>query len=107
MHKRIIQYLTFHTIIFFLVSNSVIFSQWEFQNPLPQGNRLYSVQFINNNTGWACGNHGSFIKTTDGGSNWAYLPLDKNIGLQFLYFLNENTGYIAQQNSVLLKTTNG
>ena len=31
---------------------------WFWQNPLPQGNTLYSIFFINPNTGWAVGEAG-------------------------------------------------
>jgi len=42
-------------------------SQWTWQNPLPQGNQLYSVNFPDADTGYAVGNLGTIIKTTNGG----------------------------------------
>jgi len=58
-------------IIFFcLFILSTTYGQWFWQNPLPQGNDLYSVHFINSNTGWMVGEVGTILRTTDGGSTW-------------------------------------
>ena len=45
------------------------FSQWTWQNPLPQGNYLNSVYFTNANTGYAVGGAGTIMKTVDAGSH--------------------------------------
>ena len=47
---------------------------WFWQNPLPQGNDLYSVYFANENEGWAIGKFGTIIKTTNGGQTWVIQP---------------------------------
>ena len=62
----------FLTLILILTSIN-LFSQsgWFWQNPLPQGNQLFGVKFVNQNTGFATGESGTVIKTTNGGSNWA------------------------------------
>ena len=49
-------------------------SSWFWQNPLPQGNDLCSVCFINGVTGWAVGGAGTILKTTNGGNNWTLQP---------------------------------
>jgi hypothetical protein len=45
-------------------------AQWRWQNPLPQGNHLSGVTFADGNNGWAVGDYGSIVHTTDGGSAW-------------------------------------
>ena len=40
---------------------------WFWQNPLPQGNDLSSVHFVDEYVGWAIGKFGTIIRTTDGG----------------------------------------
>jgi len=40
------------------------------QNPRPQGNTLAAVAFADSQTGWAVGDAGAVVKTTDG-SSWA------------------------------------
>ena len=53
-------------IIFFDVSDA----QWFWQNPLPQGNTLRSVKFISPLVGWAVGENGTILRTTNGGTAW-------------------------------------
>src|SRR5436190_5271759 len=44
---------------------------WVWQNPLPQGNLLASVSFVDANNGTAVGDGGAIVRTTDGGANWS------------------------------------
>jgi len=46
---------------------------WFWQNPLPQGNNLNSIHFIDSNIGWAVGHTGTVLKTTNGGTDWVRL----------------------------------
>ena len=63
--KKIVFVLAFLFSISFQIK-----AQWFWQNPLPQGNNLLDVFFIDENTGWAVGVKGSIIHTTDGGESW-------------------------------------
>ena len=47
--------------------------EWYWVRPKPTGNDLKSVKFINNSTGFACGNNGDVIRTIDGGLKWSKL----------------------------------
>jgi len=60
-------------ILFSLIISNYSFSQWTWQNPLPHGNQVNSVKFINNNTGWYFSSVTSNYKTTNGGLNWNYI----------------------------------
>jgi photosystem II stability/assembly factor-like uncharacterized protein len=40
---------------------------WFWQNPLPPKNSYNGVSFIDANTGWAVGAHGTLVHTTNGG----------------------------------------
>ena len=44
---------------------------WVWQNPLPQGNSLNSGVFVDASHGWAVGEHGTILATTDGGTTWS------------------------------------
>lgn len=46
---------------------------WEWQNPLPAGNRLWDVDFVDANHGWMVGEHGTILRTIDGGRSWKFL----------------------------------
>jgi hypothetical protein len=71
---------------------------------------LYSVYFINNETGYIAGEgavSGTILKTTNGGLNW----ISQNSGtvndLFAIYFCNENTGYVVGESGTILKTNDG
>ncbi len=80
---------------------------WVWQNPLPQGNSLVCVFFLDKNTGWAAGSKGMLLKSTDGGSSWSIQQTGMTKNLGKVHFINQNTGYILSDTSVYYKTTNG
>ena len=61
----------------FVLLNLFTFGQsgvWEWMYPMPQGNDLYRIQFVDPQHGWACGQKGFLLRTTDGGANWSISP---------------------------------
>jgi photosystem II stability/assembly factor-like uncharacterized protein len=50
---------------------------WSWVNPLPQGNLLTSVSFVDSVNGWAVGNAGTILRTKDGGQTW--MPIDTGL----------------------------
>ncbi|MBW8889962.1 MAG: hypothetical protein JF616_19575 [Fibrobacteres bacterium] len=80
--------------------------KWIWMNPLPQGNRLLAVDFPSPDVGYAAGEDGALLKTTDAGTNWkamADLPAED---FTMLRFPDENHGYLAGNYS-LLRTSDG
>ena len=59
-----------YTLLFFFLVMQICFAQWFWQNPLPQGNWLSSVCFVDENIGTAVGEDGTILRTSDGGSTW-------------------------------------
>src|SRR5215218_9869949 len=47
-------------------------SGWQWGNPLPQGNNVRAMSFAGT-TGYAAGDFGTLLRTTDGGSTWSGL----------------------------------
>ena len=84
-----------------LLSALYAFPQWRWQNPLPQGNGLYSVCFTNSVTGYAVGDAGTILKTTDGGLNWTIFNMGPGYSLTSVCFTDENTGYAAGSGTIL------
>jgi len=82
------------------------FSQWVWQNPIPQGSTLNDVQFPNSNTGYAGGSQGRLLKTTNSGANWNLIYTGYPADINALYFFDANTGFICSGGE-LLKTLNG
>ncbi|MCU0444883.1 MAG: T9SS type A sorting domain-containing protein [Microscillaceae bacterium] len=74
--------------------------------------RLWDIQFVNENIGWAVGGgfFGIILKTTDGGNTWFTQPVTAATpnGLNSVYFVNENIGWIADSyNGRIHKTIDG
>ena len=44
---------------------------WQWLNPKPQVSTLNSIIFTDPNTGFAVGNSGAIVKTTNGGDTWS------------------------------------
>lgn len=69
---------------------------------------MFSSQFINNNSGFACGLGGYLAKSTNAGANWSYNRIlgitDSLFSLKFTSF---KVGYIVGQGSLILQTTDG
>ena len=78
---------------------------------------LQDIFFINSQTGWACGDSGIIIKTTNSGINWVNKAAFTNLSLRSIRFSDANYGYVAggRQTSdpfcidedILAKTTDG
>ncbi|MBK9098055.1 MAG: T9SS type A sorting domain-containing protein [bacterium] len=93
--------------IFFLVFIPVVAAsaQWYQQNSGTTFH-LQSVFFIDENTGWACGNEGVILKTTNGGENWFEQNSTTTEDLREILFVDENYGW-AYQYHLIVSTTDG
>lgn len=69
---------------------------------------LYSVYFIDSNTGWTVGSGGgTILKTTNGGTSWTLQGSQNYDPLYSIFFISSATGWIAGEDNTILKTTNG
>ncbi|NIW70633.1 hypothetical protein GWN15_17380, partial [candidate division KSB1 bacterium] len=75
-----------------LMDISVAQTGWFWQNPLPQGNDLRDVSFIDANTGIAVGIYGTIIRTTDGGVTWSIQNSGTTQPLYAVSLINADTG---------------
>lgn len=64
-------------IISFIVLTKICSAQWFWQNPLPQGNTLHGVNFVSSTEGWAVGDYGTILKTTNGGTTWTSQSVER------------------------------
>ena len=95
------------TLVFFLFTDS--FSQQGWLS-LPQNATNYDlneVKFLNEMSGWACGELGTVIKTTNGGMNWSLINTGSSAYMNSVQFVNDMTGWIAADVNNFKKTTNG
>ena len=106
-----IKYLFICLLIAFL-ETTPISGQWITQSPLPTGQSLRSVKFINNEVGWFVGNNGVIIKTTDSGESWIIQRNNIPNALWSVSFIDENNGWVVgydvqNYGGMILHTTNG
>ena len=94
-------------LITLMLSSVFAFAQWTWLSPIPPGNSLRSVYFTDLNTGYAVGNYGTILKTSDGGDSWTVLTSGTTHTLFSLTFTDNNTGYATGESGILLKTTDG
>jgi photosystem II stability/assembly factor-like uncharacterized protein len=80
-------------------------SGWLWGNPLPQGNTLRAMQF-SGGTGFAAGDFGTLLKTTDSGASWSGLPAGTFSNLTVLQVLDANT-LVAGGGCVARRSTDG
>jgi photosystem II stability/assembly factor-like uncharacterized protein len=100
------QKLITSTILIFI--NSVFnYPQWTNLNPVPNGNDLNSVFFIDDYTGWITGSDGFIINTTNSGSDWAQQNSGTTAFLKSVKFVNPGTGWVVGDSGTILKTIDG
>lgn len=75
----------------------------KFQTP---GYELNTLYFINNTTGYAAGESGYIIKTTNYGETWTELSNPYIFNIQDICFTNQNVGFACGAQGII-KTTDG
>ena len=71
-------------------------------------NSLTGVYFVNERVGWAVGEYGTIIKTTDGGVNWNAQSSTLTYTFSSVQFRDTLKGWLlAERSNIILKTTNG
>jgi photosystem II stability/assembly factor-like uncharacterized protein len=82
-------------------------SGWCWQRPLPQGNAIADYAFVDDSHGWAVGDAGTILATTDGGVTWKAQVSGTRLNLLKATFVNTQVGWVASTNGLLLKTSDG
>ena len=98
------------SILFLLTSvgGSLAQSEWKLSlPPAPTSNQLVSLDFIDATTGWAVGEYGTIVKSTDGGSTWRLIEIPELNYLRDVHFPSAITGYIVGTDGIILKSVNG
>jgi photosystem II stability/assembly factor-like uncharacterized protein len=102
---------TFYTLLVALSLMNGAMAQWVLQNS-GTTKTLNSVYFTDVITGYAVGDSGIILKTTDGGVTWIAQNSGITDDLYSIHFPKPDTGYAVGGNSypsssIILKTTNG
>lgn len=75
-------------------------------HPRPQGNTIQALHFVDARTGWAVGDFGTILHTTDGGKTWRAQDSRTSASLTSCAFAERTRGWIASSRA-LLRTTDG
>lgn len=78
---------------------------WTWRNPLPHGNTLRDVEFVDPSTGIIVGDVGTIMRTIDGGETWSLIDADTKADLYGVSFPDPDTGFIA--GNKFLRTIDG
>lgn len=77
------------------------------------GITVNAIKFVDENTGWCCGDYSTIIETTNAGLTWEikYDTAKQAIRFINISFVNHNTGFVSGLNhytnkGIILKTTN-
>lgn len=71
----------------------------QFAAPIPMNWRreaaLRDVTFVDDQTGWACGDHGTILRTLDGGATWYTVESGVQCTLESISFVDAFRGWVA------------
>lgn len=95
-----------YILLLFSIVNTIN-AQWEWQHPLPQGNGINDVYFVDSQIGFAVGRYGTIMKTTDGGTNWQMQDQVTTNELEAVHFVDSLIGYATGERYLVLKTVDG
>lgn len=79
----------------------------------PASHKIMKAQFLDTVYGWACGDSGTIVHTSNSGANWVLQPNWTNeFPIDDIFFINRNLGWAVSNDfffhgSIILKTTNG
>jgi photosystem II stability/assembly factor-like uncharacterized protein len=90
-----------------IFNSQIAFSQWEWSHPCPQGNTLNDIYFIDQNIGWAVGDAGTILRSTDGGLNYEPMNYSSHANFTSVEFFNTDIGLVAGDSGIILKTIDG
>ena len=102
--------ISFGFLIIFLTIS--VYPQWIQQNSSTT-NRLMTCYFLDENTGWAAGNLGTIVKTSNGGQNWFSQSISTTDHVHSIFFTDPLNGwlvlyeFVPDRHGSIMHTTNG
>jgi photosystem II stability/assembly factor-like uncharacterized protein len=89
--------INIYCLFFFLVMTQICFGQW-YQQDSPTKQNLNAVTFIDVNNGFAVGDSGIILQTTNGGTTWLEQTSGTNLKLFDICFTDTNNGWVVGGN---------
>jgi photosystem II stability/assembly factor-like uncharacterized protein len=97
----------------FLISTAAYSQTWVEQNSGVSGTVLYSVSAPDDQVVWSCGDSGTVIQTTNGGTNWVNVSADSipsSLPLYNIFGIDMNTALVTGSSAsatFVYRTSNG
>ena len=94
------------------LSKSLFAEDYWIRVPTPITSWLYRCAFTDTLNGWAVGDSGKIVHTSDGGDTWNIQPSGIDFFIEEVFFLNKRLGWAIANDfffygTTILKTTNG
>jgi photosystem II stability/assembly factor-like uncharacterized protein len=86
----------------FLFFSLRAFCQWQWQNPLPQGNDLNDIIYLSESNIIVVGASGTILKSTNLGSTWESIDSKTTSNLNKIFFVNSQKGWIIGNGGTIL-----
>ncbi|MDP3830596.1 MAG: YCF48-related protein, partial [Ignavibacteriaceae bacterium] len=80
---------------------------WTELNPKVPRVNYFGINFVNKDTGWACGGSGAIIKTTNGGEDWLIAETPVTNLLLKIHSYNGQTVIATGYDGLILRSTDG
>ena len=68
---------------------------------------LFDIHFANNNDGWAVGDSGTILATTNGGNTWVKQTSGTTERFASVHFINNQEGVAVGLNGTIVRTKDG
>ena len=81
--------------------------EWEWQNPLPQGNNLNDVVWMTSTTVLAVGDFNTILRSTDAGSTWTIIGQNSTEPLRSISRVNDQVAWVLGYYGSVLMTSDG
>ncbi|MBN1396799.1 MAG: hypothetical protein JXA06_02095 [Bacteroidetes bacterium] len=81
--------------------------EWKIVRNADTTNNFWGLCFADQMNGWAIGNSGIILRTSDGGNSWNNQESGTTSSLKCVYFANAQKGWIGGGNNSIGMTTNG
>ncbi len=112
MKRNVFFKLIYSLLIFLMAYGSALSQQYWIQQPCPTTKSLTRLTFTDTLNGWAVGDSGAIVHTSNGGSNWIVQESSINTPIEDLFFINSQTGFAVSNDytssgTIILRTTNG
>jgi|GEM_PF-2126660 len=96
----------FIVLLLFLVPVTLT-AQWTLLNPMPTNEHLTALYFVDSLTGYLVGEHGTVVRTADGGATWVNRDTPISWTLNDVAFTSVLEGVVVGELGTILKTYDG